>query len=543
MKENRKRTDKPHPVVAIPLWLYNLLVTYQQYVFFFFLFMMAVCLPLSRFGLSFAQFGLLGIWIISGKLDKKFATFFRNPAAIVLVSFYLLHIIGLLYSSDMNYAMKDIRVKLPLLFLPVLFSSVDYIDRKWLDRLLKVFLAAVFISTSYSFYIYLTRVISDFRDVSPLVSHIRLSLNVCFAFFIANWFLLKSARKNVWQLVLYLFASLWFLSALLMMESVLAIFIIFITYLGYGIYKLFKTKNRKLKIPVFLLLVLPVAAIVYLLVGSYNNYFTTKTRDFKNLDTHTPWGNSYVNDTTSSMVENGEFIYIYISFDELRDEWNKRSEVDFDSLDRKGQLLRGTLIRYMNSKGLRKDGSGFQKLTENDIRNVEAGIANIEYAKKYSLKSRLYKLFWEYQAYQRGSGPGGNTILQRFEYWRVAVLIIQDHFWTGVGTGDVPDAFSQKYVEVDSPLPMELRFRSHNQYLSIAVAFGIFGLFWFLFSLIYPMIRQRKYSDFIYVSFLITLLISMLVEDTLETQMGVTLFAFFNALLLFAPKTKVNENL
>ena len=197
----------------------------------------------------------------------------------------------------------------------------------------------------------------------------------------------------------------------------------------------------------------------------------------------------------------------------------------------------------MNSKGLRKDGSGFQKLTENDIRNVEAGIANIEYAKKYSLKSRLYKLFWEYQAYQRGSGPGGNTILQRFEYWRVAVLIIQDHFWTGVGTGDVPDAFSQKYVEVDSPLPMELRFRSHNQYLSIAVAFGIFGLFWFLFSLIYPMIRQRKYSDFIYVSFLITLLISMLVEDTLETQMGVTLFAFFNALLLFAPKTKVNENL
>ncbi len=39
-----------------------------------------------------------------------------------------------------------------------------------------------------------------------------------------------------------------------------------------------------------------------------------------------------------------------------------------------------------------------------------------------------------------------------------------------------------------------------------------------------------------YYVFYVILILSMLFEDTLETQMGLTLFAFFNSFLLFVYK-------
>ena len=101
-----------------------------------------------------------------------------------------------------------------------------------------------------------------------------------------------------------------------------------------------------------------------------------------------------------------------------------------------------------------------------------------------------------------------------------------------MGTGDVPQAFSQAYDEIHSPLKEEFRFRAHNQYLAIAVAFGLVGLAFFLFVLLYPWCVSRRNHTYLYMVFLTIMLLSMFPEDTLETQAGATLFAFFMALLL-----------
>ncbi|MEZ5199205.1 MAG: hypothetical protein R2764_23320 [Bacteroidales bacterium] len=85
--------------------------------------------------------------------------------------------------------------------------------------------------------------------------------------------------------------------------------------------------------------------------------------------------------------------------------------------------------------------------------------------------------------------------------------------------------------------------RSHNQYFAFFIAFGVFGFIWFLVTLFYPPMLLKKFSDFYYFSFFVLICLSMLVEDTLETQMGVTLFAFFNSFLLFSYKTSdLNTN-
>jgi O-antigen ligase len=174
-----------------------------------------------------------------------------------------------------------------------------------------------------------------------------------------------------------------------------------------------------------------------------------------------------------------------------------------------------------------------RQLSDKDIRNIEMGIANHHYAKKFSLNARIYKFLWEYQSMKMGSGPGGSSLLQRFEYWEAASGIIGENFWFGVGTGDMDEAFSQQYEKMNTQLQPEFRHRSHNQFLAIFTAFGVFGLLWFAVSLFYPPFLLKAFRNFRYFTFFVIITLSMVFEDTLETQMGATLFAFFNTFLLF----------
>ena len=114
---------------------------------------------------------------------------------------------------------------------------------------------------------------------------------------------------------------------------------------------------------------------------------------------------------------------------------------------------------------------------------------------------------------------------------------IRTHPWFGVGTGDVKDAFQQVLQETESPIDGIL-VRSHNQYISFCMAFGIIGLTVILFSLLYPPFATQK-KTMLYGIFLLIMLISMLTDDSLERQDGVSLFAIFNNLFLFLlPETK-----
>jgi O-antigen ligase len=126
--------------------------------------------------------------------------------------------------------------------------------------------------------------------------------------------------------------------------------------------------------------------------------------------------------------------------------------------------------------------------------------------------------------------------MQRLEFWKASGNIIRQNLWTGVGTGDLEQAFQEEYTRSGSLLEKEFRWRSHNQFLAIFSTFGIIGLAWFLFSLIFPAARLSKFHDYYFLSFFIIVMLSMLTEDTLETQAGVTFFAFFNSFYLFAKK-------
>jgi O-antigen ligase len=181
---------------------------------------------------------------------------------------------------------------------------------------------------------------------------------------------------------------------------------------------------------------------------------------------------------------------------------------------------------------LRKDAEGVMALSDEDIHNIEQGVANYNNWKHPGLRARLSSTLFEYGLYRKYDNPNGGSLSQRIEFTRASFYLIRQHPWFGVGTGDVPQAFSQAYDEIHSPLKEEFRFRAHNQYLAIAVAFGLMGLAFFLVVLLYPYFSSKRNRSYLFTVFLCIILLSMFPEDTLETQAGASLFAFFEALLV-----------
>ena len=156
---------------------------------------------------------------------------------------------------------------------------------------------------------------------------------------------------------------------------------------------------------------------------------------------------------------------------------------------------------------------------------------------------RLLQVMWEFDQYSKGGDPNGHSVMQRLESWKAAMGVIKSNPLFGVGTGDLPRQVFKQYQLMNSKLNSNHLLRPHNQYLAIAVAFGMAGLCYFLYALCYPLFFSKN-RNYFYLVFFLILVISMLTEDTLETQPGATFFAFFNALFLFGmpmPQRSTNE--
>jgi hypothetical protein len=543
----------------IILWLYYVAIG-----------MMLIALSFSNFFMSVSQFGLAGIFILDGirkqevddyfrkykiivsipllipvgltwifkALGRKFKEFFHreNAPAWIFSSIFLLHIIGLFFTTDFHYAMRDLRIKLPILLMPLILSTTCLPDRKGFRFLMYIFTASVFTGTLISTFYFLTHEITDSRTISIFISHIRFSLLIDMAIFILAYLVLKKSDIPRWPKAVMAVIAVWLLVFLFISAFMTGILIFFITLAILIFYMALHKRGLLLKISTIAGVI-----IFFFLAWLYARNIERDVNhinpvDFNSLDKFTRLGNPYWHNLSGTQVENGNYVYLYIAKDELRQAWNSRSRYDFDGKDKAGQEIESTLMRFLTSKSYRKDAEGVSKLTDQEVALIEDGIASIIYVEKSTLYVRIYKIFWEYTRYEATRNPSGHSVMQRLEFWKTSRAIIKEHWLTGVGTGDLGNAFQEEYEKNGSLLDNEFRWRSHNQFLTIFATFGIIGFAWFIFSLVYPATRLGKFHDFYYLSFFIIIILSMLTEDTLETQAGVTPFAFFTSFYLFAKK-------
>ena len=551
------------------------------------LLMVAVGLTLSPFLMGMSQFWLVTVWLVDGIVGNrdgnvipcegsagesgiyfrhdfryKFSRFWQNKAAVLLVAFYLMHVVGLLWTSDFDYAMKDLRVKLPILVMPLVLSGMEPLDRKRFDFVMLVYVLSVFVATLFSSVSYWRHDYDDVREISHFISHIRFCLNIVFCIAIVGYYLYKgvstsstTSEKQVPEPVegpspakhpvpafgvktainrfLQYFLLLWFIYQIYIFESLSGYVILAAVVIVSAVFAFLRWKQgRGWRIAVGATALVMIGVAFFAVWHQVKPMLKVESVDFATLEQKTAQGNDYWHDTIHNPVEDGQYVGLYYCRKELQEAWPQRSALPLTD------TVEATLARYLTSKGLRKDAQGVTALTDDDIHNIERGVANYNIWKHPGLRARLSATLFEYNLYRRYNNPNGGSLSQRIEYTRASFHLIGRHPWFGVGTGDVPQAFSQAYDELRSPLKEEFRFRAHNQYLAIAVAFGLLGLAFFLFVLLYPWCASRRNHTYLYMVFLTIMLLSMFPEDTLETQAGATLFAFFATLLLMARRDK-----
>ncbi|MEE4196515.1 MAG: O-antigen ligase family protein [Bacteroidales bacterium] len=509
------------------------------------LLLVAASLPLSKFAVSVSIITLATNWVLEGRFAEKIKKLRDNPSLLIFCGIFLVHLLWLLNTSNFHYAFHDLKNKLIILVFPLIIGTSPAPGKKQFQNIMLLFSLSVVISTLISTAVFLGILnfpVKDIREISLFMSHIRLSLLINLSIFTLAYFLFsRSFSRSIFKRTAYGLTIIWLIIFLFLLKSLSGIVIFCIVLFLFTGYFSFSIKDLIPRLFVQVLLITGFLWVASYITHAIARFYTVEQVDFEQLDQYTSSGNPYQHKSAPKQIENGNYVWIYVCPQELKQEWNKISDFRFEGTDRKGQELKTTLIRYLTSKGLRKDSTGMSRLTSADIRNIENGIANVIYTRRYALYPKIYQVIWEVDVYLKGANPAGNSITQRWEFLRTAVTIIQKNFWLGTGTGDVQDAFDKQYEENQSILPPAKRLRTHNQYVTFFVSFGAIGFLMVMFCMFYPPLKRKGFRNYFFVLFFLIALLSMLNEDTLENQIGVTFFSYFYALFLFGYEFKGDE--
>jgi hypothetical protein len=509
---------------------------WHRRLFLFGLIGMATGLLFGSIFISIPQMILGANWFLEKNYKSKIISLYKNKFFWILCSLFFLHLIGLLYTDDLQAGIADIKIKVPLLILAILFLSTKSLNQKEIKLLFKIFFLGVIISTIFCYLAFLgftKKNIIDVRSASIFISHIRFSLIITFGIFSILYFI--KSKKDI---ILGVFIILWLLFFMYQFQMATGFFLIIMIGFIYLFYYMFKKINLYINMLICIILSFFSFKMYQSIRADLLMYYTNPNSVNNVLLKQTVNKNHYSQDTLFDLAENGNLITVNFCDVELEKEWHKKSKLPYDGLDKNGNNLRFTLLRYMASKGLKKDSMGISILNPKDIINIENGVSNYLYPFNSGLIHKWRELVLEYTKYKRGEDPSGQTLTMRVEFWKASVFAIQQNILFGVGTGDIQQALNKAYDETNSKLTKRWRLRCHNQYLAITLAFGVVGLFLFLFYFLYPLIVLREKFHVLFWPFIAIILMSFFTEDTLESQAGLNFFACFYTLFIWLASSK-----
>lgn len=92
-------------------------------------------------------FVFLAFWVLEGKWVSKKIELEHNPLVWLLPAFFLLHLVGLWYTDDLQSGWANIEQKMFLLLVPVALASIRPLDKWELNTLFGTFTASLLIGT------------------------------------------------------------------------------------------------------------------------------------------------------------------------------------------------------------------------------------------------------------------------------------------------------------------------------------------------------------------------------------------------------------
>jgi hypothetical protein len=495
----------------------------------------AIALPFSNFLMSQGAFLLVIAWGFdrwkNGALfrGRSWAYWQAQPVLWAVLALYAWELLSQCWSTDWAYGWRALRIQLPLLAFPLILTTARWDQRLGLQRVQGALAVAVIAACATCLWMGMQKSGElQPRDWSPFISHIRFNLIITFAW---GWWLIRWFQKR---------------------EPIALLVVLLITIVGGWFTWKSASLTGAMLFPMTLLVaswhferlrqgVLVVCALGIGAAGVVGWNIRPVYPEATDLEVTSPRGEAYVNHPDRCLRENGTHIWVHIAWNELFEAWSKRSSMDFHGQDERNQELKMTLIRFLASKGLKKDADGVHALNDQEVRWIEQGIPTVLEKTHRGLRRRLDVIQFEVWNARDGGNPSGHSLVQRFAFLDAARHIYQQHPVLGVGIGDLPMSYAEAYDALNSPLVSAFRLRAHNQYVTFLVAGGPLNLILWLVLLgaIVPF-RSRipDYPTEAAALFLVIIALSCLTEDTLETQAGVTFAGFFIGLFgrRYSPK-------
>lgn len=230
-------------------------------IFYYALILTVVTLPFSLLANSISIIILFINWIAEGKFDKKIKYAKNNLLLLAFILFFILHLLGMLYTNNINNGLFELQKKLSLFLFPLVIATSPKLNALQIKNILKFFffssLLASFICLGYA--MYRTNIFEtypninwlyfSYRDLTMLINiqatylalYISFSILILLFFFSENRLHYSTEKKIFFYLCMgYLIFFLFLLASRMAILSMLLISFTGLIYYFYKTKKLIK---------------------------------------------------------------------------------------------------------------------------------------------------------------------------------------------------------------------------------------------------------------------------------------------------------------
>ena len=170
---------------------------------------LAFLMPLTVSGANTIIVIICFLWLFSGDYKAKYNQIMSSKLMIASIVFYCLHVIGMLWTEDLQWGLHILhKMWYFLLLFPILFNIVQ---RKYINYYLSAFLSAIALTEIASYLVWF-EVIGEFRKAyidnpTPFMSHISYNPFLAFAIYLVVHEILFNKELKRLMLGLYSFFS------------------------------------------------------------------------------------------------------------------------------------------------------------------------------------------------------------------------------------------------------------------------------------------------------------------------------------------------
>ncbi|MES1219099.1 MAG: hypothetical protein ABUT20_26575, partial [Bacteroidota bacterium] len=165
---------------------------------------MMVSLSLSRALLSMSMMAFVLFSFFHKDIKNHFRNFFSSPLLWSMSLLFFLPLFSGLWSDDKERWLDIVRIKLPLLFLPLAFAGPIRLSKKQWEALAFIFIALITAGTIWSMFHYVTNIAAVHEGylhsktiITPLDNdHVRFSWLISVASLLTGWLFITKRKQD-----------------------------------------------------------------------------------------------------------------------------------------------------------------------------------------------------------------------------------------------------------------------------------------------------------------------------------------------------------